>query len=443
MAFQSAIVVSQLVSVPLLIGYWGLELYGEWLVLVAVPAYLAVTDLGITTAANHAMTMAVGGANSTRAGELYRAAGTVLVVLVGTGGLLVIVSVLLVPVDELLGLTIIRASESKIVFALLAASVLANQFSGLCLAAYTAKGSYGRGFAFMAAALLAETVIGPTVALVAFGTPVGVAASMFIFRTVVLLAMWVDSRRGATWLRGRWGQSAIVHARELARPALSFTTFPAANAFNLQGFLLSVQAALGPLAVATFSTTRTMTRFVLQMLRVVTAVTGPEISRAFGACDDRTIRLIHRRGLHGAVVLALGATVAMAIGGEDLMDLWTNGAIMPTQGLILVLAVVVMVEACWLTSMTVLYATNRMGRIGSTYLLASGVAAIVSYPIARMGGMEAAGGVLLGLELLVGATVLRRSIATAGDSLPEIWRSLPSTIGGAMRRRAGGDGRIQ
>lgn len=42
----------QLVSVPVLIASWGFAAYSEWVVLSAIPTYLALSDLGVTTAAS-------------------------------------------------------------------------------------------------------------------------------------------------------------------------------------------------------------------------------------------------------------------------------------------------------------------------------------------------------------------------------------------------------
>ena len=49
----------QLGSVPILAHSWGLERYGVWLVMLAVPGYLAVADLGYQGAAANDMTASV------------------------------------------------------------------------------------------------------------------------------------------------------------------------------------------------------------------------------------------------------------------------------------------------------------------------------------------------------------------------------------------------
>ena len=51
--------VIQLVSVPMFLHFWGAKLYGEWLVLSAIPIYLGFTDFGFGNVAGSEMTMLV------------------------------------------------------------------------------------------------------------------------------------------------------------------------------------------------------------------------------------------------------------------------------------------------------------------------------------------------------------------------------------------------
>ena len=52
-------IIVQLCSVPLFLRFWGVTLYGEWLTLSAIPAYLAMSDLGFASVAANDMTMRV------------------------------------------------------------------------------------------------------------------------------------------------------------------------------------------------------------------------------------------------------------------------------------------------------------------------------------------------------------------------------------------------
>src|SRR5205823_6843927 len=56
---QVVTVIIQIVGVPILLHAWGAQLYGEWLILFAIPAYLSMTDLGFSQSAGNDMTARV------------------------------------------------------------------------------------------------------------------------------------------------------------------------------------------------------------------------------------------------------------------------------------------------------------------------------------------------------------------------------------------------
>ena len=58
----------QVIGVPIFLHAWGLKLYGEWLVLSAIPSYLAFSDVGFGNVAANDMTMRV--ASGDRRGAL-------------------------------------------------------------------------------------------------------------------------------------------------------------------------------------------------------------------------------------------------------------------------------------------------------------------------------------------------------------------------------------
>ncbi|THD09540.1 hypothetical protein [Metallibacterium scheffleri] len=53
---QLVAVVIQLAGVPILLHAWGTQLYGEWLILAAIPTYLLMADLGFSQSAGNDMT---------------------------------------------------------------------------------------------------------------------------------------------------------------------------------------------------------------------------------------------------------------------------------------------------------------------------------------------------------------------------------------------------
>ena len=46
----------QLLSVPIFLKFWGVELYGEWITLNTLTAYFQMTDVGLNTATGNSFT---------------------------------------------------------------------------------------------------------------------------------------------------------------------------------------------------------------------------------------------------------------------------------------------------------------------------------------------------------------------------------------------------
>jgi O-antigen/teichoic acid export membrane protein len=49
-------IIIQIIQVPLYLTFWGITLYGEWLILYAIPSYLLMSDIGFGNVAANEMT---------------------------------------------------------------------------------------------------------------------------------------------------------------------------------------------------------------------------------------------------------------------------------------------------------------------------------------------------------------------------------------------------
>src|SRR5271155_3693072 len=54
---------TQILSVPVFLTHWGTHLYGEWILLNAIPAYFGLSDVGFGSVAGNDMTMLAAAGN--------------------------------------------------------------------------------------------------------------------------------------------------------------------------------------------------------------------------------------------------------------------------------------------------------------------------------------------------------------------------------------------
>ena len=62
----------QVLSVPIFLRHWGIDLYGEWLLLNSVPSYFALSDVGFGSTAGNEMTMLMAAGRQDEALDVFQ-----------------------------------------------------------------------------------------------------------------------------------------------------------------------------------------------------------------------------------------------------------------------------------------------------------------------------------------------------------------------------------
>lgn len=436
---QGAIIVLQVGGVAAFIHFWGVSLYGEWLILFAVPGYLAMSDVGFITAVGNEMIMTTARGRREHALKLFRSAWSLLLGLYVALPVLVVCVAAPAPLEGWLQLDTIGEGSALLILFLFTLQVLLSLTGGLLYAGFACEGHYGAGTLSMALSTLLE--FGGIFAVLAFGGgPTMAAAGMVVGRLLGVGGMRVRLGRLVPWLELKRKARPLRDVRHLVGPALASGAFPLGNALNLQGTVLLVGAVLGPASVAVFSTIRTLTRFGMQLLRVIWSVTAPEISTAFGSGNRSLLRVIHRQSCQVATWVAGIVVMGFIILGGPAVDIWTGGKIPMDHELLYLLLAVLFANALWYMSLAVLYATNRHQRVAVDYVLGSLLTLPLAYGLIGPFGLSGVAIALLMLEIFMVAAVLRRTLPSAGDRLssflPALWtpplfilRRGPTTFG--------------
>jgi O-antigen/teichoic acid export membrane protein len=194
--------------------------------------------------------------------------------------------------------------------------------------------------------------------------------------------------------------------------------FPVGNALNLQGTLLAVSYALGPVSVVIFSTARTISRGALMMVQMVNNTFEPELTLSYGAKKIDLTRTLHRRACQFAVIIALAIVAGVMTVGPYILHSWTGGRIPPSRGLLSILLLVVVVNALWSTSSTLMTSTNQHQKMAVVYLIATSLTCAACFYFARWEGLYGAAAALLISELAMNLYVLPASLRIAHDTFP-------------------------
>lgn len=420
---QAVNVLIQLTTVPLLLYVWGVDLYGEWLILSAIPVYLTMSDVGFGNAAQNEMTMAAGRGDRSAVLEAFQSVWLLLATVSVVAFVTVVGAVSLLPVANWFNLAVLDSRAVTVIILLLSLQVLVSLHSNLVYSGFHCKGSYGLGQFFLASISLLEFAL-LVVAVVSGGGPTAAAAALLAGRIVGTVTMRTMLWRVNPEIAFGWRHARRETIRRLAGPALGFMAFPLGHALNLQGMVIIVGAVLGPPAVAVFATLRTLTRFGLQLVSAVNRTVQAEITTAYGRGDSDLQRRLHHLTCQAALCAIVATAVVLAFFGPWILALWTDGAVAMNRTLFYLLLAVVMAHGMWHASLMLAYATNRHQRIALAYVVVGMVVLPAAYLATNTAGLAGAAGVLLAGEIAVAAYVFRVSLGLLNEPPGDFLRAL-------------------
>lgn len=409
----------RLAEVPLFLSFWGAQRYGEWLMIAAIPSYLAIADGGFTGCTQREMTMRMGAGDRQGAEAAFQSTWVLLLILsIAIMGLAALAAALL-PLDEWFKLKSMPGEILPAVILLLTAHILVGFQCGLIYGGYSCVGRYARGTLLTAVMYLFDFA-GLALAVFLGGGPVEAATGFLIGRLAGLVIFLIDLPKVAPWLRFGWTHACRTQVSRLLRPSLASMAFPLGEALNTQGMRLVVGLVLGPVAVASFSSIRTLCRSAMKPIVVIAHLIEPEMALAFGACKHDLVRKLFTRSSQITIWAALPACIILWFIGDPLLDLWTRSQIAMDVPLFAFLLLASATNSLWFTALMVPYATNRHGRVALLFLGANGCMLLMATILMTFSNLSGAGVSVLAAELAMAACVLPMAFHLT-DEAPNDW----------------------
>jgi O-antigen/teichoic acid export membrane protein len=399
----------QLLGLPVFLRIWGVELYGEWLMLSALAAYFTLGDLGFVSVAANDMTMHMAKGDTQKTLATFQS--TLAVVVMAAGLILLAVAILagLQAQWSLLPLHRIGSTDATLILFIIGVQVILDFFAGLAMAGLRAQGRYALGIFSNNVGRLMEFLAALAV-IVAGATPLQTITTMLVVRLLSTLTLALMMRKISPCLVFGFGHASKAEIRLLLGPSIAFMGFPLGNALSLQGVTVLIGIMFSPGAVVLFATLRTLTRLVTQSLAIVNHSIWPEISIAYGAQDHTMVHALHQRSVQCSLWISLAGALSLAWTGNAIVKYWTHGAVIPDPILFSLLLLVMVANAIWFGSFVLQAATNRHAYIAATYILSSAATLALATQLAKPFELRGVAVALLAGELTMALVVVRRSL---------------------------------
>jgi O-antigen/teichoic acid export membrane protein len=400
----------RLIEVPLLLSFWGAELYGEWLIIAAIPIYFSLADGGFASAACREMSIRGGAGDREGVLSVFQSTWVLLIAVSVLLALFVLVLAKQVGFAGWIHFSAIGPDALRAVVYLFIVHVLLVFQETLLIGGFWSVGRYPL-YMFLASitqllefgGLVAALLSGGGVVQAAMGYVVGRLTGFVLVRSVL--------KKICPWIGYGFAGFSLQELRKISVPAVASLVLPFGNALNIQGVRIVIGLVLGPAAVALFATLRTLSRFAMQPCTLIAQMMEPELALTYGSKDGEQFERLFMNSCRGAFWSALCVWVLLLFTSDWLFPLWTHHKVeihWPVYALLLAAAVI---HTLWYPALMALYATNRHGRISFAYGMIYGAAVLVlSYAGVKAFGLTGAGIVLAMAEAAMAVYVLSAAV---------------------------------
>ena len=325
---QGITVLSNLLLVPLFLRYWSPLVYGEWIALSSLAAYLSTVDMGVSIFGVNKLTQAYARGDM-REYRLYQSTFLVFYLIVASMGTLLVATVVwALPLGDWLGLQTTPARESSWVIIMLGVQVLWSVPLRFVVSIYRTTGNLAKTQWIMNA----QRVL--TLFLVMLGLVLGmgmVKIAILQLLPIVVMAAWTlqHVRRHLTDIFPTLTGASFAIFQRAIRPSLLFAVFVLTTPMVFQGTVILVSVVLGGVAVAVFTTTRTLVNLVRQMIATVSYAIWPELTMLEARGETSHLARILRLTVILATVISIAFATVLWFEGGEIIRVWTRGRLEP------------------------------------------------------------------------------------------------------------------
>jgi O-antigen/teichoic acid export membrane protein len=282
--------VTQLLLPPAFLHYYGVKMYGEWIVLSGTLSYLSTLNFGITTYASNQLTMLRKRGDTDEYRKLQGSTLALLLCLLLIG-LAVVCSVFLLPLGRLLHLTAMSKTDVTITAFFLGLQMLMNILAGYVSSLFMVIEQAHRGLSWAIARVFAATVVCFTLTLFRVDFRYLAVGQFVAVLAITLLSLYDLKRRLGHLPLGLQGANWATAIGTL-KPSGMFAMIFAQQMLVYQVPVNILQWILGPSAVVLFNTCRTVFSAARQALASITNAIAPEITFSYANRDMKKMLYI-------------------------------------------------------------------------------------------------------------------------------------------------------
>lgn len=370
-----------LALVPFMIRAWGLNGYGEWLILTAIPTYVMLSpDLGLAGAVVNQMAISTSRGNRREAFCLYRTSWLCLTVM---GLFMTLAGELIAHWVNWSRLGVSRlAPQAATIIALSCIPIFLEQQVCLVFGVYRSARQNPRSQLVWSVGIALYLFVG-IATLGLKGSPVEYILTNIAARTVFLCVFLIDARRIMPDFTLGLSGISLRAVRPYIVPGLGHAGMPLVCALQKEGMLLILGTIMGPASVAIFQTTRTAVNGARTLLGPMSNAVLFEVPALVGENQVSAVFRLLVLNTQTSLISVFLWSLMLGFFGKPIFHLWLHHDGVFSESLTLIMLASAFLFAAGNSFGVILHGTNKIHPVVA--LLIPG--AILSLGIAALGGL--------------------------------------------------------
>jgi O-antigen/teichoic acid export membrane protein len=383
-ATQVVSLLTQLLLPPIFLHSYGVTIYGEWLALSAAIGYLSTVNYGIQTYTNMQMTIHYNRGEVEECVHLQ--SGGLFIVLVVFASLAVLLcAIFLIPLDAWLHLNL-PLLEAQIILYLLSLQIVVGMVFGFFSGNYMVIGQAHRGTNFNNLNLLLSTLVTALLAILRSNL-IWLALAQFSVTVLMTFYLYADFTRLAPALRPTLRHWRKTSLRNILKPSGHYALLYSSNILGYQLPVIVIQRVLGPVAVVTFSVTRTIYSMGRRLPSLVTNSIGPEVTITYGERNWKKLRQMYELSERLVLLLIPPLTFGVMLFTPLLLVLWLRRGSLYDPWVCLLFGVTIAIQSVKEHKYQFQFSTNQVRELSYVTPVAYGAMLVLSIPAMRWWGL--------------------------------------------------------
>jgi O-antigen/teichoic acid export membrane protein len=383
-ASQVVSLLTQLLLPPIFLHNYGVTLYGEWLALSAAIGYLTTVNYGIQTYTNMQMTIHY------NRGELeecvhLQSGGLFILLVVFLSSAILLCAIFFIPIDSWLHLQL-PLREAQVILYLMSLQIIVGMVFGFFSGNYMVIGSAHRGANFNNLNQLLITLVSALL-IVLHSDLIWIAAAQFAVTVMMTCYLFMDFSRLAPALRPTLRHWRKTSLRNILKPSGHYALLYSSNILGYQLPVIVIQRVLGPVAVVTFSVTRTIYSMGRRLPYLVTNSIGPEVTITYGERNWNKLRQLYELSERLVLLLIPPLSFGVMLFTPLLLVLWLRKGSLYDPWVCLLFGITIAIQSVKEHKYQFQFSTNQVRELSYMTPIAYGAMLLLSIPAMQWLGL--------------------------------------------------------